>query len=387
MIGRYNALKELKQTELSQMQYKTDALEDKIIKLSKSVDKLSKQASCNQLSEEQLTSYRNKKKSLFYKKQRLQKLKDRHAQLAKDISNGDYRMSFGGRKNFDNQYRLAENGFRSHEGWHNDFAKRRDANIYYLGSKDESCGNQMFHLESNSDGSFTIKIRKDGKYVDSTKYVYGKCTFSYMTDELKHIVTGGKQAIHYRLKLRGTKVYLQAIFTLNTEKIPNVTRYTDGCIGLDFNDGHIELAETDAKGNLINLKTYPLQFHGTGGKAENEMRTVISDIGKYARMCGKDIVKEDLSFVKKKSGTTQAKSKSGKNYNRMIHTLEYRRYEDALNNMTARYGIRLTEVNPAYTSKIAKQKYCSQKKLTAHSGAAYVIARRGQGYTDTYIAV
>ena len=51
------------------------------------------------------------------------------------------------------------------------------------------------------------------------------------------------------------------------------------------------------------VKTYPLRFHGTGGKAENEMRTIISEIGKYARSVGKDIVTEDLSFVKKKSKT------------------------------------------------------------------------------------
>ena len=32
----------------------------------------------------------------------------------------------------------------------------------------------------------------------------------------------------------------------------------------------------------------------------------------------------------------------------------------------------------------AKQKYCKQKKISVYSGAAYVIARRGQGYTDNY---
>ena len=69
----------------------------------------------------------------------------------------------------------------------------------------------------------------------------------------------------------------------------------------------------------------------------------------------------------------------------MLHTLDYSRYENAIVNMTARYGINLIEVNPAYTSKIAKQKYCNQKKIPIHSGAAYVIARRRQGYTDNYI--
>lgn len=45
----------------------------------------------------------------------------------------------------------------------------------------------------------------------------------------------------------------------------------------------------------------------------------------------------------------------------------------------------LRKVNPAYTSKIAKQKYCDKKKLVIHQGASYVIARKGQGFVDKYI--
>lgn len=384
MKGRYEALKELKKTELHQMEGKMDALQEKIGKLKTLVDSLSEQAARNGLSEGGLQYYRGKKKSLFYKKQKLQKLKDRHARLEKDLDNDVYRICFGRRRNFGSQYRLSENGFRSHAGWYNGFTNRRDANVFYLGSKDESCGNQMFHLVPNSDGSYNIRIRKDGKYVSAGKYVTGKCRFSYMDDEIRDIVTNGGRPVSYRLKIRGPKVYLQAVFTLDMTRIPIITRSSYGCIGLDFNDGHIELSETDAKGNLVAMETYPLHFHGTGGKAENEMRTVISMIGKYAVSVGKDIVKEDLSFVKKKSETTKAKSKHGKDYNRMLHTLDYSRYEDAIVNMTARYGINLMEVNPAYTSRIAKQKYCNRKKIPVHSGAAYVIARRGQGYTDNY---
>lgn len=384
MKGRYKALKELKKTELFQISNKIEVLENKIERFRVLVDNLSKKAAKNELSESRLKYYRGKKKSLFYEKQRLQKLKDKHSQLEKDIVEGKYRIGFGCKRVFNNQYRLSENGFKTHEGWYNDFVKRRDRNIFYLGSKDESGGNQMFQLTSNQDGSFAIQIRKDGKYSNPDKYVYGKCKFSYMSDQIKDILNNRDRAISFRIKFRGTKVYLQAIFTLDTSKIPVVTRSSYGCIGLDFNDGHIELSETDDKGNLVGIKTYPLKFHGTGGKAENEMRTIISEIGKYAASVGKDIVKEDLSFVKKKSKTSKAKTKHGKDYNRMLHTLDYARYEDALKNMVARYGIRLIKVNPAYTSKIAKQKYCNQKKISVHSGAAYVIARRGQGYIDNY---
>ena len=384
MTGRYKALKELKRSELMQMEAKTGALQEKVSRLEKTVSALSQKAAGNELTESELRSYRAKKRSLFYNKQKLQKIKDRYSQLKKDIDEDRYKLGFGGRRNFGRQFRLEENGYRSHEGWYNDYAGRRDANIFYLGSKDESYGNQMFHLEPDKDGSYIIKIRKDGRYDREHKYVYGSCRFCYMDDEIRDIVTKGGRAVSYRLKIRGPKVYLQAVFTLDTGKIPSLTRTSNGCIGLDFNEGHIELSETDAKGNLVCMKTYPLRFHGTGGKAKNELRTVVADIGRYAISVGKDIVKENLSFVKKKSRTIKAKSGRSRDHNRMIHTLDYSRYEAAVKNMTARYGIGLIEVNPAYTSKIAKQKYCDRKKIPVHNGAAYVIARRGQGYTDEY---
>ena len=43
----------------------------------------------------------------------------------------------------------------------------------------------------------------------------------------------------------------------------------------------------------------------------------------------------------------------------------------------------MRHVNPAWTSWLAKQLYCPALKLNTHVGAAYVIARRGQGYKDS----
>jgi hypothetical protein len=82
----------------------------------------------------------------------------------------------------------------------------------------------MFHLVPNADGSYTINIRKDRKYVSDGKYVTGKCCFSYMDNEIRDIVTNGGRPISYRIKVRGTKVYLQAIFTLDKTRIPIITR-------------------------------------------------------------------------------------------------------------------------------------------------------------------
>lgn len=151
MTGRYNALKERKKAELLQMEAKAGVLEETIVRLEKTVEEFSRRAAVNELSESKLRYYRGRKRALFFRKQKLQKIKDRYAQLKKDIDEGDFKMGFGGRRNFARQYHLEDNGFKSHEGWYNDYTGRRDANIFYLGSKDESCGNQMFHLEPELD--------------------------------------------------------------------------------------------------------------------------------------------------------------------------------------------------------------------------------------------
>lgn len=128
-----------------------------------------------------------------------------------------------------------------------------------------------------------------------------------------------------------------------------------------------------------------LKYHGTGKKAENEIRQTVSKIVDYAISVGKDIVIEDLDFRKTKSKTEKASSNKGKEYNKMIHAFDYSRYKDAFEVCCFKRDANLVEVNPAYTSKIAEQKYCSRKKLSVHQGASFVIARKGQGFVDKYI--
>lgn len=68
--------------------------------------------------------------------------------------------------------------------------------------------------------------------------------------------------------------------------------------------------------------------------------------------------------------------------NNMLHSLAYRKFTNIIENVCYRNCIWLRKVNPAWTSWIAQQKYCPKMKLNIHTGASFVIARRGQGYTD-----
>ena len=53
------------------------------------------------------------------------------------------------------------------------------------------------------------------------------------------------------------------------------------------------------------MKQYRLRYHGTGGRAANEMRQVTAEIGRYALSKGKSIVKEDLSKGSDRKGIRQ----------------------------------------------------------------------------------
>ena len=93
----------------------------------------------------------------------------------------------------------------------------------------------------------------------------------------------------------------------------------------------------------------------------------------------KDLVIEKLNFNKKRDNLI---SKKGKKYNEMLSTLAYSKFDSIVTSKCAKNRIFLHKVNPAWTSWIAKQKYCPKMKLNIHSGASYVIARRGMFLKD-----
>lgn len=292
------------------------------------------------------------------------------------------KLSFGSKEFWFKQYHLEGNGFRSHTGWYNQYIRKRDKYIYYVGSSDETCGNQMFQLSYNKDSDyFQCKIRIENNYViDENKYLYIDVDFkSPRRNELIERLDYNS-SISYRVLRRGRKWYLQVIFSAGFYIL---TDKNNGCIGVDFNNGFLAVTETDKHGNIADVGIFELRYRGGGNKAKTEMEGIVKNLVTYCRGSNKALVIEDLSFSRKKSGTLRKKNKW---YNQMLHRLDYARFQQLCDNCTAVYGVEFIKVNPAYTTKIAKQKYCNQRKLNTHIGASYVIARRGQGFKDKLLA-
>lgn len=378
MQGRINAYLALKKTELSQIELKIQSVRKRISKLESKVQKLKDLARVNSLDRKKLTDLRNGKASLYYQKNRLNRLVQRKNVLKQQIKERKVSLCFGTKKLFDAQNRLSENRFRSHEGWLHAFRKKRDSGIFFLGCRYESFGNQILQLKPSDDG-FVMKLRKDKPYENNGKYILMNVRFSYLQEELISAITNN-QPVSYRILRKGRKWYLIAMFSMETNV---VTDSRSGVIGIDYNDGFMELVETNRHGNMVSAEYVSLDFHGTGNRAESEIKEKLSKIVKVALSKGRDIVIEDLDFRKKKAAQNKGHAKR---YNRMLHLFDYSRYIFWLENLCMKYGVNLIKVNPAYTSVIGRQKYSNSRKLTVHRAAAFVIARRGQGFNDGLVA-
>lgn len=374
--GRYKALQELQKQQYIDLTGKIQSLDADIVKLRSNVEYLSKLAGKNQLSKDNLVDYRNKKKRLFALQSKKLKCQNTMEKI-KDI----HKLSFGSKEFWHKQYFLEENGFKSHIGWYNQYVRKRDKYIYYLGSGDETCGNQMFQMQyDESVDYFHCKIRKENSYSEKDKYIHLDADFKAPRRDILIQMLQYNQAMSYRVLRRNKKWYIQVMFSAAFSVI---TDKSNGCLGVDFNNGFLAVTETNIKGNIVDTGVFELKYHGGGNRAKTEMNKTVKQLVIMCRKLNKALVIEDLNFSKKKSETLHNKNK---NYNRMIHSLDYSRFAQLCDNCCTVYGVELIKVNPAYTSKIAQQKYCNQRKLNKHIGASYVIARRGQGFKDELLA-
>ena len=185
--------------------------------------------------------------------------------------------------------------------------------------------------------------------------------------------------LSYRIVKKDDRYYLHCTFEFQVGNGDIVTRSSYGTIGLDFNKGFVTLSETNQYGHLVQTKFMFYRFKA-GNKTNSDLQEVANHVVRLALRRGKDVCIENLDFSGKKS---KAEAKVGKKYNEMLHSLAYREFSDAIESVTYRNRVGLIKVNPAWTSWLAGKIYCSPMKLNIHTGASYVIARRGQGYKDT----
>ena len=365
MLGRYESIKELKEFERKSLERKISTLETELTKL-KDERTLQRISLNNNLKDFNFVKYKNLKIKIYWKQNRLNTKKQKLKNLEKEIETGKYKVCFGTKKLLQKDYK--------------EFIEKRDSEIYFLGRAGDNACNLNFQVEYSSKiNQFYFRIRKEID-LDNDKFVYGQFNFNNKdyTNLLKNLLRTKESALTYRIKFKNNKVLLQIIYNFEHNKDLCVTRDSYGVVGVDFNKGFVSVSETDKYGNLINTFNIDYQY-SKGNQTTDDFQNIATRLKDYCLNTGKDLVIEKLDFTKKKDNLI---SKKGKKYNEMLSTLAYSKFDSIITAKCVKNRIFLHKVNPAWTSWTAKQKYCPKMKLNIHSGASYVIARRGMLLKD-----
>ena len=365
MTGRFNAIKELKEYEQQQLETKIKSLEKKIAKTEAARQKLNSKMALNIATEKEKEKYEKLKISLYWRRNKLNKLKRKIKKIENEIKTQRYKVCFGTKN-------LLKTDFSK-------FIEQRDSELFYVGNATDPTCNNNFQMQYNKkDNQFYFKIRKEINTVPD-KYVRGKVYFSKtQTKKIKELLISKESPLTYRIKVKNGKYYLQIIFQYKHTKAMCDTRNSNGVIGVDFNKGFVAVSETDGYGNLINTFQIKYRFR-SGTKTESDFQWIAKILSEYCLKDKKDLVIENLKFDKAIANLVKGDFKI---YNGMLSSLAYAKFSKIIESKCAKKRIFLNKVNPAWTSYIANEKYCGNKKLNIHSGASYVIARRGQGLKD-----
>lgn len=330
----------------------------------------------------QLERKPSKQSLLHQKKRRRHRLQKRLEAIQEDIAQKRVRICFGGRKLFNAQFYLEENGFSSHEKWKQAWEASRNSEFFVVGSKDETAGNQTCKIELQGDGTFCLHLRLP----KALEAQYGKhliirnVTFAYGHQAILNALHHPEgQAISYRFKKdeKGWRIFVSTAF----EQVECISKEGIGAIGIDLNADHVACVETDRFGNVIRSQTFPMISYG---KSKDQLKAMIGDLCKeiinWAKATQKPVVIEDLDFQKKK---LSLKEDGNRKFSRLLSSFAYGMFFGFLNARAYREGVSIHSVNPAFTSIIGRVNFAKRYGLSIHLAAALCIARRYQKFSET----
>ena len=315
--------------------------------------------------------------SIHHKKRNLAALIAKLAALKADQAAGRVRICFGSNKLFRKQFNLFKNGYPCHGAWQADWRMARRSNVFSLGSKDETRGNQSCTLFP--DRSLRIRVPNHlvqayGKYliIPGITYAYGQ---EYIDQALKN-----GTALTHRFVREDHTWYLHTTVDILPAGLVSMKPAEIGCIGVDVNEQKIAVSETDRSGNPVWSRTYPAPVKD---KSTDQTLAIygdiVADIVDRARVTAKPLGCENLDFEKKKA----ALAEQGVRYSRMLSSFAYSTFLVMLHRRAMRHGVAVYAVNPAYTSVVGMINFMPRYGLTAHESAAVAIARRVQKYRES----
>jgi len=312
--------------------------------------------------------------SIHHKKRKLHQQEIRLDTLVEEIKNGVVKICFGTKKLFKKQFNLVENEYNTFADWKKDWLASRSNSLFFIGSKDETAGNQTCSLIDNR-----LRIRVPNKLTHQYgKYYLLPVSYSFGQAEVDAALLN-KQALTHRFLLKECAVYLYTTVDIPESPIKTAPARQNGVLGIDFNANNIAICNVDRYGNFLASKTIPAHVaNKSTAKTKAIYGDIVKDIVLEAKQQGKPIACEALDFKKKKRSIKE----EPKRYARMLSSLAYSMFFAFLFRKAAKEGVKILPVNPAYTSLIGKAKFMGRYGMSSHESAAMAIARRAQNYSE-----
>ena len=240
---------------------------------------------------------------------------------------------------------------------------------FIVGSKDESCGNQICQWDGNN-----LRVRVPS-CLESKFCKYVESQIGDFPRNINRLPATGAKTWHFYY--RAGKYCAAVNFT--PSQVEQVSRSLDyGCIGIDMNPGSIGWAYIDTEGNLKAHGQIPLQTGLPKGQQQAQIVKACLELSALAIKFQCPVVCEELNFTTKKEQLREL----GQKYARMLSLWAYSEFFKLLTSILSNRGIELVTVNPAYSSVIGLVKYLRMYGLASDEAAALVIARRGMRLSE-----
>jgi IS605 OrfB family transposase len=325
---------------------------------------------------------------LHQHKRRAENLGSRLVETMKRIDRAS--ICFGSRKLFEAQFRLKENGFRSHAEWRKAWREMRSSTFMIEGCAAKGSGNQFARLTLRGDMLFDLELRlpealkhlaeesrKIGGVVVHLAWIRG-LEFKHQAEELAIALTRGIPiSVRFHRDGNGWRI----MPTFKAEMPEAREDYACGTIGVDVNVGFVSVAHANRHGNVIAAFDIPMVTYGMSqDQSKDAVIKAAVLVAEYAeRHGGLPVVSEMLDFARKKK---RLKEDGDARYARMLSSFVYSSFDAGLATACARRGVYHRRVNPAYTSIIGRVKFARRYGLSTHRSAALAIARRAMQLSE-----
>lgn len=366
---RQASLAAIKETERTVLENRIKALEDEISRKTDEWKKWHSNINWNRPGRGDCAENKRRKTILHQKKNRLHRLK----QKLENFDRTADRCCFGSRKLFLAQYHLEENEFKDHDQWKETWRKARTRSFFLIGSKDETLGNMLCQLRPAGDDRFEMKLRSI--YRDDRTDYNLPLRIPYLSEELKKNLQEGT-AVSYQCVKNRKGWYIQPCVTVGKKEMAEI----QGMLGIDINDGFFALTGAGKDGSFIRYQDIPFPKDLSSTANEAKLKEILSNIFYEAEKLHYGVAIETVNLSSRKSKT---KRKENAQYNRMIHSFPYTRYQDACESLSIRRNVSLW-YSSAYWTSVLGESYMEPLGISRHQGAAYVIALRALGTGPVY---